>query len=184
MEFGQKNYAQQCSGPEKLKKSRPKKLMKSNKSISWIFFWPNSIFCDFKNGQKSIFELEKSLKLPNCIFQKKSLWFTWFHDFFCLDFFSFSGPLPVILGKEISWCGLSSNSYEIILLWLGAKVDFKKSFLLCATTVDFHALRPLFLCRHGMDIVWSKNLKVMRVYINFRLRHTRIHQLWKCPWTI
>ena len=28
-------------------------------------FWPNSIFCNFKTGQKSIFELGKSLKLPN-----------------------------------------------------------------------------------------------------------------------
>ena len=26
-------------------------------------FWPNSIFCNFKNGQKSIFELGKSLKV-------------------------------------------------------------------------------------------------------------------------
>ena len=26
------------AGPENLKKSRPKKLVKSNKSISWIFF--------------------------------------------------------------------------------------------------------------------------------------------------
>ena len=26
-------------------------------------FWPNSIFCNFNNGQKSIFELWKSLKL-------------------------------------------------------------------------------------------------------------------------
>ena len=29
-----------------------------------IFFRPNSFFCNFKNGQKSIFELGKGLKLP------------------------------------------------------------------------------------------------------------------------
>ena len=29
-----------------------------------IFLLPKSIFCIFKNGQKSIFELGKSLKLP------------------------------------------------------------------------------------------------------------------------
>ena len=52
----------QC-GPENLKKSRPKKLVTSNKSISRNFYWPKSIFCHFKNGQKSIFELGKSLKL-------------------------------------------------------------------------------------------------------------------------
>ena len=50
--------------PENLKKSRPKQLVKSNKSISWNIFWPKSIFCNFKNGQKPIFELGKSLKLP------------------------------------------------------------------------------------------------------------------------
>ena len=55
------------SRTENLKKSRPKKLVKSNKSISQKkIFCPNSIlfFCYFKNGQKSIFELGKSLKLP------------------------------------------------------------------------------------------------------------------------
>ena len=52
------------SGPENLKKSRPKKLVKSNKSISRTCFWSNFIFCHFKNDQKSIFELAKSLKLP------------------------------------------------------------------------------------------------------------------------
>ena len=50
-----------CEGVEegekrqKLQKGVPKKLVKSNESIS--------IFCNFKNGQKSIFELGKSLKL-------------------------------------------------------------------------------------------------------------------------
>ena len=41
------------SGPENLKKSRPKKLVKSNKSISRKkFFDQNPFFCHFKNGQK------------------------------------------------------------------------------------------------------------------------------------
>ena len=38
-----------------------------------IFLWPNSIFCNFKNGQKSIFELGKSLKLPKMQFHEKFL---------------------------------------------------------------------------------------------------------------
>ena len=49
------------SGPENLKKSRPKKLVKSNKSI----------FCNFKNGPKSIFELGISLKLSEMQFHEK-----------------------------------------------------------------------------------------------------------------
>ena len=36
------------NGPEKLKMSRPKKLVKSNKSISRNFFWPNFIFLQFQ----------------------------------------------------------------------------------------------------------------------------------------
>ena len=69
--------------------------MKSNKSIS-----PN--FCNFKNGQKSIFELGKGLKLLKMQFHEKK--FIWFHELFCLDFFKFSGPLWGLLGVlEGSW---------------------------------------------------------------------------------
>ena len=50
-----------------LKMSRPKKLVKSHKSISQKKY----IFCDFKNDQKSIFELGKSLKLPEMQFHEK-----------------------------------------------------------------------------------------------------------------
>ena len=57
--------------PENLKKSRPKKLVKSNKSISRNFFWPNSIFCNFKNGQKSIFEVGKKFKIANFMTKKR-----------------------------------------------------------------------------------------------------------------
>ena len=56
------------SGAENLKKSRPKK---SNQLISRNFFWPKSIFCIFNNGQKSIFELGKSFKLPKMQFHEK-----------------------------------------------------------------------------------------------------------------
>ena len=70
------------SGPENLKNSRPKKLVKLNKSISRKISWPKSIFYNFKNGQKSIFELGKSLKLPEMQFHEKKI------DLF--DFTSFS----------------------------------------------------------------------------------------------
>ena len=39
------------SGPENLKKSRPKKLVKSNKSISWIFFGQISFFAITKMAE-------------------------------------------------------------------------------------------------------------------------------------
>ena len=51
---------------------RPENLKSPGQKRSWNqknqfhekkFFWPNSVFCNFKNGQKSIFELGKSLKL-------------------------------------------------------------------------------------------------------------------------
>ena len=29
-------------------------------------------------------------------FHEKSFWFIWFHEFFCLDFFKFSGPLCIV----------------------------------------------------------------------------------------
>ena len=45
----------------KFKKVQAKKTVKSNKSIS-----------NFKNGQKSIFELGKSLKLPEMQFHEKN----------------------------------------------------------------------------------------------------------------
>ena len=53
---------QTYSGPENVKKSRPKNLSKPNKLIS------RKKFCIFENGQKSIFELRKSLKLPEMQF--------------------------------------------------------------------------------------------------------------------
>ena len=60
------------SGPEILKKSRPKKLVKSNKSISRNFFFGQiAFFCNFKNSQKSILQLGKSLKPPKMQFYEK-----------------------------------------------------------------------------------------------------------------
>ena len=71
------------SWPENLKKSKQKNLMKPNKSIS--------IFCNFKNGQKSICELGKKFKTAGNA--KKNFDLFDFTSFFCLDFFKFSGPL-------------------------------------------------------------------------------------------
>merc|ERR1739847_89105 len=48
----------------KLKKSRAKKLVNSNKSISRKIFLTKFHFLQFQNDQKSIFELVKILKVP------------------------------------------------------------------------------------------------------------------------
>ena len=63
----------QCAlhgGPENLKNSRPKN---SRNQINQFFFREIAFFCHFKNGQKSIFEYGKSLKLLKCNFTKKKL---------------------------------------------------------------------------------------------------------------
>ena len=52
-------------------------------------FWPNSIFCNFKNGQKSIFELGKSLKMPKMQFHEKFFGFIWFYEFLVWTFLNF-----------------------------------------------------------------------------------------------
>ena len=84
-------YSKQAhGGPEDLKQSRPKKLEKSNKSISRNFYGPVSIFCNFKNDQKSLCELEKSLKHLKMQFHEN---FHLISQVFCLDFFKFSGLL-------------------------------------------------------------------------------------------
>ena len=51
---------QKHSGPENLKKSSPKKKK--------FFFGQIPLICNFKNGQKSIFELGKYSKLPKMKF--------------------------------------------------------------------------------------------------------------------
>ena len=86
------------------KKSRPKKLVKSNKSIS--------IFCNFKNGQKSIFELVKSLKLPKIQFHKKKL-------IYLISLVYLSGLF------KIFWPTVGQRSRNWILNWflLPAKED-------------------------------------------------------------
>ena len=62
-----------------------------------FFIWPNSNFfaiTKLAKNQFLKFELGKSLKLPGMQIHEK-YWFTWFHEFFWLDFFKFSGPLCV-----------------------------------------------------------------------------------------
>ena len=55
-----------------------------------VDFGSNSIFCNFKNGQKSIFELGKSLKLPEMQFHEKKFFDLFdFTSFFARTFLNF-----------------------------------------------------------------------------------------------
>ena len=56
-EIKKKNKSHCTVGRHKIKKVPTKKLVKSNKAISEIFFDQIPFFCNFKNGQKSVFEL-------------------------------------------------------------------------------------------------------------------------------
>ena len=142
------------SGPENLKKSRPKKLVKSNKSIPRDFFWPKSIFCDFKNGQKSIFELGKSLKLPKMRFYENIFLIYWISRVFCLDSFKFSGPL---------WIHKSCKQVKNI-----AWVEFQFSSSLVNSGIQIYKklLRKVFLKEICFLIVWFFWLQNRRKYFS------------------
>ena len=82
------------SVPENLKKSRPKKLVKSNKSISRNFILTKFHFLQFQKWPKINFWTGKKFKTAeNAISRKKFFDFFDFSSLFCLDFFKFSGPL-------------------------------------------------------------------------------------------
>ena len=80
-----------------------------------IFFYQIPFFCNFKNSQKSIFELGKTAK--NAVSRK--IFFYYLFDFtsFWPDFFKFSGPLwnysvyfsALCLPGYVSETGLSST---------------------------------------------------------------------------
>ena len=84
-----KNKTMHTVGQKILKKSRPKKLVKSNKSISRIIYLAEFQFFNFQNGQKSIFELGKSLKLPKMQFHEIFFLFIDFTSFFAWTFLNF-----------------------------------------------------------------------------------------------
>ena len=75
------------SGPENLKKSSPKNSWNQINQFHENFFGPNSSFCNFKNGQKSIFELGKADK--NAISQKEIIDLFVFMSFFAWTFLKF-----------------------------------------------------------------------------------------------
>ena len=79
------------SGPENFKKVQTKKNLSNQINQFHELFLTKSILCNFKNGQKLIFELAKSLKVLKIQFPEKNYLISQF--FFCLDFLKFSGWL-------------------------------------------------------------------------------------------
>ena len=73
------------SRPEKLKKSRPKKLVKSNKSISRKnYFDQIPFFAISKMAKNQFLNWEKVQK---CQFHEKKIWIYLISRVFCLDIF-------------------------------------------------------------------------------------------------
>ena len=95
----------------KLKKSWPKKLVKSNKSISRENFLAKFHFLQFQKWPKINFWTVKKFK--NTISRKKN-WFIWFYEFFCLDFFKFSG----LLGSVLNFCfDMVTIEFQNLIMW-------------------------------------------------------------------
>ena len=79
--------------------------MKSNKLISGIIFLTKFHFLQFQKGPKINFWTGKKVKTAKKgNFIIKFFWFIWFHEFFCLDFFKYSGPMWLIRKIYIDYC--------------------------------------------------------------------------------
>ena len=89
------------SGPDNLKKSRPKKFVKSNKSISRIFFWSNSIFLQFQKWAKTNFWTGKKFRPPkNAISRKKYFLIYLISRFFLPGLFKIFWPAVIIFSSK------------------------------------------------------------------------------------
>ena len=84
-------FSPSCTWARKLKKSKAKKLVKSNLITFTKKFLTEFHFLRFQKWPKINFWTGKTTK--KCNFTKIIFWLIWFHEFFCLDFFKFSGPL-------------------------------------------------------------------------------------------
>ena len=88
-----------------------KKTVKSNKSISRIFWGAKNHFLNW----------EKVSNCQKCNFTKIFFWFIWIHDFFGLDFFKFSGPVCTYLLETRSNSSeskrLNGNYIRLVTPW-------------------------------------------------------------------
>ena len=123
------------AGQKIKKKSRPKKLVKSNKSISRKKFVAKFHFLQFQKWPKINIWTGKKLKMQ---FHEKKIMIYLISRVFCLEFLKFSGPLCVRrkLIKERMYCKregrLSKKEYyRYLLLTLNRikKISHNTTFL-------------------------------------------------------
>ena len=112
---------------------KAKKLMKSNESISRLIFLTKFYFLQFQKWPKLNFWTGKKFKnCHKCNFTKKFILFIWFHKFFCLDFFKFSGPLlcskirKMAIWENCNYC--TPYSYLVKKYHLFVSEDFRRNF--------------------------------------------------------
>ena len=143
--------------------------MKSNKiNFTKKFFWPNSLFCNFKNDQKSIFELGK---LPKMQFHEKNVWFIWLHEFFffCLDLLNFLWYLQFF---QNLFHHHSSHCQHRIQLGTIKLTKF------CTSCHCFS------VCVDDVDILSTFVISFGRIEKNFKIGFQRSEFRYGCPRTI
>ena len=86
-----------CTVGQKIEKSPGQKKKNSwnqiNKFCDFFFFDQIPFFATSKMAKNQFLNWEKVKNCQKCNFMKKNFWLIWFDEFFCLDFFKFSGPL-------------------------------------------------------------------------------------------
>ena len=127
-------------------------------------FWPQSIFCHLKNGQKSIFELGKSLKLPKMQFHIKMFWFIWFHEFFWPGFFKIFCPaLLHQLNLFTFVSGVSSLFTFFLIPDLSLMNGLSRLKPLLNTKMLWEWPRLYLVCYHKISKSTKKNGKLFQV---------------------
>ena len=139
--------------------------MKSNKSISWIFFGQIPFFAISKLAKKQFLNWEKGKNCQKCNFTKKFFWFISFHEFFCLDFFKFSGQL-CLWGKHCDFPKLPVFADIRVLCNYCSQIQTCFSWIFASQVSP----PPVFQSpgyEDGIQVFWHSmtNLKYLRIHI-------------------
>ena len=136
-----------------------------------FIFWPNSIFCNFKNGQKSIFELGKSLKLPEIQFHEKKKIYLISRVFLP----GFSGPLCLIRSFPCCFIPKVNNrsdhsiSVQVPIIMSGSSsrsLKFEKllkNVLKFIKGITFEPAFFLYMLAHGFYVMTSATMYIDKV---------------------
>ena len=140
------------------------------KSISRIFFLTKIHFLRFQKWPKINFSTGKKVKTAKNVISRKTFWFIWFHEFFCLDFFKFSGPLRYILigksfSRKFSWNWFHENSagrgrdrglyvmkMQILLWWQWKWCFYIQWIILFFSMLKSTYLVCLYVCIYNSNI--------------------------------